>query len=115
MDGNAPEEDPPKDAGEHEEIDEGGEDEVACDGEEWNAAEVVSHKRSGEKGAESCDAEEALQKVQNAIANGILCHDLLTEEADAGHGEEGELESYIVQIEGIDAQHDEKGYGTRMG
>ena len=34
--------------------------------------------------------------------------DVLTKKADGGNGHEGKLETNIIEIEGIDAQHDEE-------
>ena len=50
-DGRAPEEGPPEDAGEHEKIDEGEEQEIGQQGEGGDVSEVVGNEWGGEEGA----------------------------------------------------------------
>ena len=70
MDGNAPEEDPPKDAGEHEEIDEGEDDEVAHKRDQGEFAKIVSYQWSCEEGTDEGDEDEAPEKADEWVVRG---------------------------------------------
>ena len=109
VDGVAPQEEPPKDTCPKEEIDEEGEGKIAEDGEEWNTSEVVSYKWGGEEGADEGDKDDAPEKTDDVVVGWTRREDVLTKKADGGNGYERKLETNIVEIEGIDAQHDEKG------
>ena len=69
-------------------------------GDEWGS----------EEGADECDGDELEDSFQaQRHLEGLKLGD---EQADAGDGDEGELEAYMLQIERIDTQHDEEGEGT---
>jgi hypothetical protein len=86
-----------------------GEGKIAEDGEEWNTSEVVSHKWGGEEGADEGDKDDAPEKTDDVVVGWTRREDVLTKKADGGNGHEGKLETNIIEIEGIDAQHDEEG------
>lgn len=113
----APEECPPENAGAHEQIDKGKDGKVAEEGDEGEFSKIVRHQWGGEEGADESNGHDGDEPciMDEPIGTGTQKDESFPEDSDAEDGDEGELEADVVKIEGIDAQHDEKGECTGVG
>ena len=73
---------------------------------------MVCNEWCGEHGANSGDEDEAPKESDEFVVSGAQSGDTLSIKSDGTNGNERQLETNVVQIKRIDAQHDQEGECT---